>query len=1227
MTIDDFSLDLLSRLSLMRQELAEKKRPVIFICHSLGGLVFKQALISAKLQGNNYRNILESIHGVVFMGTPHRGSRSASHARLLSKIINAATLGRGVRSELLEFLKISSRSLEQISRQSVQILNPLSIVSFYEQKPLGPSLIVEPFSAILGLPNERAIPINADHREIARVSPRHKHRYMPVWKVIVELVESCLLEASSDTKELLDTLYCVDYKILQLRPRQPHKDTCDWILRHNVFQEWEQSSASTMLLISGPAGVGKSVLTRFVVEEVMAGSQNVPFSRDYVVASYFCSYNESASNSDGVVLRSILHQLVQINPQSQTLVKNRLQIRTRGGLVWSLTPKVLWECIYAVLSMDTMKRCMIALDAIEELPHRSALDILRGFLKIIIKINTQYPEHRLRIFVSSRHNAAYLTILKSIMHIKFTSFDTNISIEKYVRDSIDAYARDNEDFANSVGYAERQQILEKIVKQADGMFLWATTAWEDFRKGILWNRDVVKDKLEELDSTPAGINALYDRMVVQVKADVGKDMWLIFSILAVAARPLKEKELAILLALRKTRGQPEHSGEIDPFTNIGDIIEKNFPGLVVVHSDDSITFAHLSFKEFLSQYWSEKDPEWLRKAQVGITQAVIMYLNLRDLVSDSRAASSSESKSITPASIRISTHVASVSFSTTARSLHRLTFNVAVSTQYPLLEYAGAFYVDHLGVIPHEHRLWLDYADMGSAESILPVPWFSHSARGRVFDGRIFDESLMYPTSPLGTVISRFNSTELVRRFADHGYDLDDVWQTDGSWKRALLYCCRRAGVPHMKDLAILLLELGASPNDPDGSVSATTLQKAVEAGAWDLYEVLMKHPQIDLDRRNTQGRTVLFSLVHHASEEVFADFLNNNLFNINIQDSLGYTALHLATVIPKLEIMKQLLNAHGIRLDLVDYQGRTPLALATFWGYKVAALAIIAHSQAFPLPERGHLSSLVFSAKRGDKELLLELLEKHRYSNLSYHIDLSGKGVLHHAAMNDWADILTMCLIKGWEEGLINHIDHSGATALHYAASLGNTRSAEVLITHGANLRLQDRNGRTAAHAAADAGFKDTLMLLLTSPGTDVNQKDHQGRNLIHWAATIDSLEVIKTVLQMPGAEISRRDNMSLMPIDVAHRCQCPNAGRLLAKEMQSRDPGGSWTSLYPWKYPCTRPAEMETEKYWTIEDDTLLQRESRRRKMMNNVWEDLHRTYPPEQWALVVVKKMSHD
>jgi hypothetical protein len=48
---------------------------------------------------------------------------------------------------------------------------------------------VEPFSAILGLPNERVVPVDADHREIAQVSPRKRQRYRPVWSAIAELVE------------------------------------------------------------------------------------------------------------------------------------------------------------------------------------------------------------------------------------------------------------------------------------------------------------------------------------------------------------------------------------------------------------------------------------------------------------------------------------------------------------------------------------------------------------------------------------------------------------------------------------------------------------------------------------------------------------------------------------------------------------------------------------------------------------------------------------------------------------------------------------------------------------------------------------------------------------------------------------------------------------------------------------------------------------------------------
>ncbi|RYP68053.1 hypothetical protein DL771_006894 [Monosporascus sp. 5C6A] len=1018
MSVDDFSIDLLSRLDMGRRAPEEKLRPLIFVCHSLGGVVFKQALISAALQGAEYQDILKSTHGVIFMGTPHRGSRAASPAGQLSKIINVATLGTGARSDLLDVLKVSSRVLDRVSRQSAQILQRLSIVSFYEQKPLGPTLIVEPFSAILGLPNERAIPINADHRQIARVSPRTEHRFLPVWKALAELAEGCLLETASNSKELLDELYCVDYKTLQLRPRQAHLGSCDWLLRHDTFHKWVQSETSTMLLLSGPAGVGKSVLTRFLVEEIMAGSQNVPLTRGYVVASYFCSYNEATCISDTVILRSILHQLVQINPQSQNLVKNKLQNRTQYGLVYQLTRDRLWAAIVDVLSLDTMRRVFIALDAIEELPLNSAVDILAGFWRVISRINRRQPNHRLRVFVSSRHNAAYLTVLKSTMVIRITGAEVKPSIEAYVRDSIAEFARTNESFGEAVDHVDRETILKKIVERADGMFLWSVVAWEDFRRGLLWNRDVVQERLQELDSTPMSINALYDRVMGQVQPDIRKDMWSIFSILAVAARPLQEIELSILLAMRKAGTQPEYSKDIDPFANLGHIIEKNFPELVVIHNDNTITFSHLSFKEYLSQYWSEKDPDWLGKAHYGIAQAVITYLKLQDLVEDSRRATS-----------------------------------------------------------------------------------------------------------------------------------------------------------------------------------------------------------QKDLDRRNSQGRVALHHLVHYADEEVLSKFLDNCIFDVNVQDRIGYTPLYLATTMRKLNVMKRLLNVYGVRVDLTDNQGRTPLTLATYWGHKAAALVLIEHSQAFPTPERGQLSSLVCAASQSDKELSLKLLEKYRYRNLNYHIDLSGKGVLHHAALNNWSDILTRCLVIGNDDSIVNQLDHSGGTAIHGAAALGNTAACETLLAHGASIRLQDRNGRTAAHAAADAGFKDTLMVLLSAPDIDVNQKDLQGRNLVHWAATLDCVDVMELIVRKPGAKISCRDNMGLMPIDIAFRCKCPTVGRFLSMEMQARARGSqgfSWTTLYPWDYLYNSPEVTEIDEYWKVENDTLLTRESRRARRMNDEWQALHREYPDEQWAL---------
>lgn len=134
MHLHDFAQDLLDRLVMARSG-EGAKRPLLFVCHSLGGLVVKQALVMAALSKSQYGSIVESASGIAFFGTPHRGSRTASPALILARIFNAASMAGNVRSDLIKTLETQSPLLDTLSRMSREILAGLSVVSFYEQKP------------------------------------------------------------------------------------------------------------------------------------------------------------------------------------------------------------------------------------------------------------------------------------------------------------------------------------------------------------------------------------------------------------------------------------------------------------------------------------------------------------------------------------------------------------------------------------------------------------------------------------------------------------------------------------------------------------------------------------------------------------------------------------------------------------------------------------------------------------------------------------------------------------------------------------------------------------------------------------------------------------------------------------------------------------------------------------------------------------------------------------
>ena len=79
---------------MMRAHIADnEQRPVIFLCHSLGGIVFKRALVMAHAHSLRYNSLVSAIKSVIFMGTPHRGSDIANWSKILGRLANIPMLG------------------------------------------------------------------------------------------------------------------------------------------------------------------------------------------------------------------------------------------------------------------------------------------------------------------------------------------------------------------------------------------------------------------------------------------------------------------------------------------------------------------------------------------------------------------------------------------------------------------------------------------------------------------------------------------------------------------------------------------------------------------------------------------------------------------------------------------------------------------------------------------------------------------------------------------------------------------------------------------------------------------------------------------------------------------------------------------------------------------------------------------------------------------------------
>jgi predicted alpha/beta hydrolase family esterase len=174
-------------------------RPVVFICHSLGGLLVKQIIRTAKESSDaGWQQIAGGCKGILFMATPNNGS-------ILADLLHAFS-GCFASSHVVK-LKKDSSALDELNESFRNFCHSreISITVYYEKyKVRGLAIIVDAKSADPGVNAAMPIPVDANHLDICKPVSRDSTVYISIRRKLSELapVQAVPIAGSFDEDQL-----------------------------------------------------------------------------------------------------------------------------------------------------------------------------------------------------------------------------------------------------------------------------------------------------------------------------------------------------------------------------------------------------------------------------------------------------------------------------------------------------------------------------------------------------------------------------------------------------------------------------------------------------------------------------------------------------------------------------------------------------------------------------------------------------------------------------------------------------------------------------------------------------------------------------------------------------------------------------------------------------------------------------------------------------------------
>ncbi|KAH7143263.1 hypothetical protein DER46DRAFT_640218 [Fusarium sp. MPI-SDFR-AT-0072] len=561
-------------------------RPMIFIAHSLGGILVKEMLaLSSTSEAPKHKGVIESTAAVVFLGTPHRGSPELSAIGEWARSM-LSSLRFQTTSTILDSLGLKTTDLERAHEAFCRLWHQydFQVKTFQESFGLAGidlgvlgNKVVPHESSLIGDPREHAETLQANHKQMSRFISAQDPNFIKVAgeiKAFYTAIDNAhtqnqftaeppkfLKMKAGNNNEFLhegDTPDVLDKKVFDeflaalrfdgMNTRReailaPAINTGYWLFRDQKFHHWTTTTDASnhLLFIKGKPGAGKSTLMKEAVRHMQCVQKG-----DGICASFFVDAGGGLlQRCQTGIFRSLLYQLLlqsrlcspvtHANSERKTLIysiKDAISSTILTSVDWSerLLQNLLTRTLQYLASLSTP--VFIFVDALDELSAETQRQQV-GFWSLQ-KLHFQGP----RICISCRHfpNITVAGCLELVLDV-YNQDD----ILKYITQRLSTRISKHE------GHW-RKGLTEKIYALSSGVFLWVVLVVDEILESYD-NGTSLPGLIRRVEEMPPELEKLYESMltfsaVLEDRLMIGK----MFQWVLAANRPLRLDEWHHILA-------------------------------------------------------------------------------------------------------------------------------------------------------------------------------------------------------------------------------------------------------------------------------------------------------------------------------------------------------------------------------------------------------------------------------------------------------------------------------------------------------------------------------------------------------------------------------------------------------------------------------------------------------------------------------------------------------